>query len=402
MKPRDMLRIGDTSSLERVEFDPNYNFNSQILNDSHTAFTDAVDRLESMEVGSPEAEEAVEEAIAARDELAQQLFLLYEESGSANTFLSQLGDTNQSLFETVMGQQTNHGEQHLTERGAVPLEQSVLATVRNLEIAEEFAAAARDNAESVILFGSHAYGPFYSVQGEVPLSNGAERVKPSDIDLTVVVRDIDQLRTAIAGYVEAGLVDEFELERLTVFEHLHAEGLADMFSVRASYRDVEESLHFIPQELVGQITDLEPVSPRLVDRVGLDAIKDLRPNIPGNLRRHGHYPTGDLKGMAQFPLQPKLLKIHTAQRQEAGWLSDTPIGGPAKFGKTETYFLGVVPFFLLVTPRILYDREAATIRQIQQFRHNLAAIMDGDELRYLPRQEKMPPSAIAAVKKSLL
>lgn len=94
--------------------------------------------------------------------------------------------------------------------------------------------------------------------------------------------------------------------------------------------------------------------------------------------------------------------VYPSSGAQAGYITETTVGGKATIYGQETYFIGVIPFFLLIEPSILIDRGNMLSLEISRLREHIRKIMAGKMIDYIPRQERMSKSTLLAVKQSLL
>ncbi len=265
------------------------------------------------------------------------------------------------------------------------------ATINNLRVASRITKVASSNSEGILMSGSNAWGTFFAVrgnmQGKLNLwqeENVSKREGPSDIDLMIVYSKAEGLKAVVQDLVADGLASKKEIKRFDVFEKMR-EGQADIFSARMNVNEVEVSLHFVPSAIVERMSN-----PAYSQRI-ISYIRDFRPNTSGNVRREGSYKMYDLKGAKTFDFHPRLEEVKDPVTQATlGYISDSPLGGFVKVGKKQTYYMGILPFFLLVAPTILHDPNGslgdAHVRLRDQIRH----VMNGQPAINIPRQEDMP------------
>lgn len=279
----------------------------------------------------------------------------------------------------------------VSENEVSPIE-AIQATARNLAIVREFTSPVENLADGMLLSGTNAWGAFCAVRGDSNFEKGkGEPSRASDIDLLITSQSIDRLGDILQRYISLGLVDESESKRFLVFKDLYTSKKADMFSVRSNYGGVEESLHFIPMDVIDTICNLEPVADSSKSGFDLDFLNDFRTTIPGNVRKYGGYPTGDLKGLRveSFVPIPQEIK-YPGTNEVAGYITQNPVGGPKVVDGQQTYFMGVIPFFLTISPKLLIDKDNLLSRRITMLRSNIRTIMNDQEIQYIPRQERMP------------
>lgn len=281
--------------------------------------------------------------------------------------------------------------------------EAIRRSVENLKIIDEFASVGEQHASGLLVSGSNTWGRFYSVRGGVPRElqdvgiDQLDYKEFSDIDFLITAPDVEGLAQVIHDYVEAGLLGPNEVERFAIFKRLHEAGELDMFSVRAHTKGAEESIHFVPQDTLNKMASFERLSSQPRGEYGLDYIRDFR---PGN--RSVDYTIGELKGLTTTSFMPTSQEVHYGDREEvAGYCYDNPLGGVAEVDGEETYFMGIVPFFLLVTPTVYVDKEGLLSSRIEEYQGNVRAIMNGAEVKFIPRQERMPKYVLDKIKGEL-
>lgn len=362
--------------------------------------------------------ELITATLQQKERIASLALKIYQSCKSIEEFEEKMNVllTNPATLEDAMRMNTDDPlvgsyllPLSLTNETIPSATESIRATIENLKIIAEFADIGRKNSEGILLSGTNSWGPFYAVRGGLPRElreAGMDQLKFdefSDIDFLITIRTVEEMGKVVADYVSAELFDSKELNRFYVFKEMYLSGRADIFSVRTYHGGVEESIHFIPSSKMDQLCKMERVNPREPDEYGIDSFRDFRPNLPGNLARHGSYPTGDLKGLKIASFTPSIQEISYPEKTEpAGYLSETPIGGRATIEGQETYFIGVISFYLLVAPTILVDKENTLSLRIAELRNNIKSIMNGQPVKFIPRQDRMPQNILEEVKKSLL
>lgn len=285
--------------------------------------------------------------------------------------------------------------------------ESIDSTIKNLQVVAEFRDIVSKRAEAILLSGANAWGPFYAVSGGIPKSlveygfvqKGFRQF--SDIDLLVSCNSVEDFQAVIEDLVQAGLLVEDEIYRYSLFRQLYDDKRVDMFSVRAHYNDVEESIHFVPMHILKDISKMRNPRASLVNGRTIGIVKDFRSNVPGNVQKHGGYPTGSLHGRDMVLVQPEIEKVdYKDLRRDVGYISDLTVGGPDCIAGN-TYYVGVLTFFLLVTPSIVYDKTGQLWLITQQLRRNVIDIMGKNRPVYIPRQERMQPEVLFNVINSL-
>jgi hypothetical protein len=291
--------------------------------------------------------------------------------------------------------------QRRSEPGAI---ESIWSTLERLNIATAFARIGRNHTSSIVLSGSTAWGAFFATRNETPESlrqYGVQKVgyrSASDIDLLLTCSDIVEMEKLIDAYIDSGLLDHGEQNRFKIFQNLFTNGEAEVFSIRAHYREVEESIHILLDETLQSVVD-EAVGHR---KGNIQYIRDFRPNIPRSLSRDGGYQTHELvtgaSTMFSIDITPLTFPDTTTR---AGYLSQLPIGSSSCEKDQRYYYLSILSFFLLVAPVILHESHASMSQHIRAMRNRVATVLQGQLPAFIPRQERMPPKFLHYLKEEL-
>ncbi|MDP2946689.1 MAG: hypothetical protein Q8N88_01105, partial [Nanoarchaeota archaeon] len=283
-----------------------------------------------------------------------------------------------------------------------PIE-SIYSTYENLKIVARFLDIGKKHSNAILLAGANSWGIFHAVEGKIPsrlVELGLEQKKfeaMSDIDFLITCQDFDQLGIVLEDYIQEGLIDIRERVRLNLFKELLDSGQAEVFSVRAHYGGTEESIHFVFNKTISKV--IENSQER--DEEGVGFVRNFRPNIPGNLKKHGAYPTGDILGITKRMFDPQLKEVYGEDGKEVmGYLSRMTVGGFVKLNDQDSYFLGLLSCYLLTEPIILFDRDRTLHNDIVALRARIKVIL-GDKLpRFIPREERMASTVLQRIKES--
>lgn len=387
-----------------------YSLYQQVRDDLHT--------LELTEADAALQANALERTLNAKGQIARAAFALYANSGSTQEFMGKVEENLMSdpgFTEEAYRMGTDdamlgaylHPLSLLHDDIPSPVE-SICATARNLEIVRDFVRPVEGIATGMLMSGANAWGAFYAVKGGVPDVLKDEGVPQlpygeiSDIDLIVSADSIAELSLCVDSYVAAGLVEPRERERFAAYRKLYDRGEADVFSLRSYYREVEESIHFLPTEVVERICSMTGGRAH-VDSNGLryDIIRDFRPNIPGNVRRYGSYPLADVRGLRTTDFYPDLTEMQSHDGSILGYLSESAIGGPAEVDGENTYYMGVFSSFFAVDPVLLIDRGGWLSQMSAMLHNNISKILNGAEVRFIPRQGRMAVHSLARIRHML-
>lgn len=409
------------SALTAMHYRPDID-TSITFGESYAQYQDTRDRLHTLELTSgtePVLQEAaLAETLRAKASVAKAAISLYNQSASTAEFLQKVEDGFLSSPHFAEEGYRMGTDDAMLGAYLLPLSQlrddipspieSIQATAKNLAIVDTFKASAEEVADGMLLTGANAWGGFYAVQGGIPEALRHEGISQlpygeiSDIDLLATADTVDELGQCVEKLIGDGLVEPTEKDRFTVFTQLHAQGEADIFSLRSHYGHVEQSIHFLTNEIVTQICLMTP--PR-VHTAGADLqygiIRDFRPNMPGNVKKYGSYPMGDLKGLQEVSFSPNIRKITSERGRTLGYLSENTVGGPATVVKEVTYYMGVLAFFMAVDPVILLDKTGKLENGSRVLQQRIATILQGAKPRFIPRQERMPEHALDRIQRML-
>jgi hypothetical protein len=285
-----------------------------------------------------------------------------------------------------------------------PIE-AIYSTYENLRIIGEFLEVGERHSDAILLSGTNAWGAFHAVKGKIPsqlVDIGVEQrdySEMSDIDFLITARNIEELEIVFRDYIEAGLIDQDEIKRLDAFKDLLQSDGVEVFSVRSHYKGVEESIHFMLEDTITKISNTS--EERNEDGIGF--VRTLRPNIPGNVKEHGGYLTGDLLNLTKkvFDLHLELLADKMSEKS-LGYISRMPTGGFTEVDGRKTYSIGLLSFYLLIAPTILFDRNGRMHDATNQLKERVKTILGGSLPAYVPREERMDPRVLQQIKESFI
>jgi hypothetical protein len=359
-----------------------------------------------------------QEALRAAGVVARAAITLYNQSASTTEFLQHVRDELLSSSHFAEEGHRMGTDDAMLGAYLLPLSQlrddipspieAIYATANNLAIVDKFKTSVEEAADGMLLTGAHAWGGFYAVRGGVPEILRYEGVPQlpygeiSDIDLLVTADTVETLGQCVEKFISDGLVEPNERDRFMIFTQLHAQGEADIFSLRSHYDHVEQSIHFVTKEVITQICSMTPArihTARADFQYGI--IRDFRPNIPGNIKKHGSYPLGDLKGLQKVSFSPRIREITSEDGIILGYLSETTVGGPATVAREATYYIGVLAFFMAIDPVILFDKTGELKSSCSALQQGIAAILQGAKPRFIPRQERMSEHALDRIQRML-
>lgn len=373
-------------TVKKVEFHPlvYQSYGYSFIGSEHSQIRDP-DKLRNLYISCLRLErrnpnQNAEELCQARENLASNLIQMYLESDSLNAFsreLSYLLSTSESLSE-INDMPSNTRE-------------TLRATVRNLQTASWIADEAEQYVSGVLLSGSNAWGPFYAVrgniQGRLPLGEdlNPKKKEPSDLDILINFNNLEDLQDLINGFNKKGLLSDNEKSRFLAFQRLYPDSL-DMLSSRTTYNDTQISLHFVPPKLLSRMANPK----RGIKKSGkeLDFALDFRPNTPWNTEKGKGYPIYGIKGGKPVYFRPEIQSLEI-EGKKLGYISKTPLGGFLPEKRQPTYFIGILSFFLLVSPAILVDKEEKLIEAHRQLLDNIRMSMNGTPANYIVREDEM-------------
>ncbi|GEM_PF-1724083 len=254
-------------------------------------------------------------------------------------------------------------------------------TKRNKEVIQRFIDSVRDRADGVLLSGSNAWGADYAV------------TEKSDIDLLVLAKDIQGMKKIIDCYISNKLLVPREQERFEAFSALYEEGRVEQFSVIADYKGVPVSIDFFTTKTLQWISFLTSKNTVLLNGVRVRVVSELRTNPP---KAFG-YSLDDLQSSKKLTYHPVFEEIKSQKGNVCGYLAQTAVDASDE----HTYYLGVMSFFLCVSPVVLLDKNGELQRAIRDLRTNISILLKGEVPRHVTREERMSEQVLEEVKNAL-
>ena len=277
---------------------------------------------------------------------------------------------------------------------------SIWATLENLKIISEFAECSKDHANGMLCSGTNAFGAFYAVRGKTPQILINLGIKPdlydsfSDIDLLISCENIHSMESLMERYVDNRLFENREKIRFMIFKKLFMENRADMFSVRAHHKGTEESIHFVFDSTLSEIANFAEKH----KKNGMGFIADFRPNMP-KLTENGEYPiTNTISGPDSF--KTEIVEIKSSE-ETSGFLWQMPANGISENEGESQYKMGILAFFLLISPIILIDKNGVISSNLERLLRNVRGIIHKDKLVHFARRDKMALEIRTKVEKLL-
>jgi hypothetical protein len=151
------------------------------------------------------------------------------------------------------------------------------------------------------------------------------------------------------------------------------------------------SVHFTPEDVAAQIATLRQINAAGED---IDYVRDFTRPTQEQLNNLGVYPTGDLKWLEERHFRPRLTEVALGEGKDIGYVADLTVGGKATVNREDTYYVGFMAFLMLVAPAVLADQSDKLQSQIDLLRNNVKQIMKGEEVKFLPRQNRMATSTL--------
>ncbi len=349
-----------------------------------------------------------EEMNKSREDIFKATFTLYEVSASMAEFKAHFENVLKVLSNSQSEQEVNdyitsafiYPYSITKNRSHSPIE-AIYATCNNIEIINEFFDASQKNTDSILLSGSSAWGPFYAVSGKLPesiVSLGMEQrglKEMSDVDFLMVLNDINQMERLVDSLIDKKLLNETEKQRFKKFKMLYEGNSAEVFSIRGNYKGTEESLHLLLGSSLERIA--YSLEEKTVDQLGY--LKDFRPDLGSSL--HGGYPIKDLLGLTSITFVPSIYQVKEGDI-ELGYISQISTGGFTDIKGHKTYLIGILGFFLLITPVVLHDKDSNLSKNIMVLKNNVREVLNNQEPVYIPREERMPSVVLHAIKSDLI
>jgi predicted nucleotidyltransferase len=261
-------------------------------------------------------------------------------------------------------------------------------TKKHLRIVENFVNATKEFASIILLTGSTAWGAYHAI------------TPSSDIDLVVIYSDAATLQKIIQKYIDTRLVPFTENERFEKFKEIQNKYKVCQFSLIVVHENIPVSIDFISEDAIKMICNMEPLNQNKLRSDSLDidirTIKEFRSNRP----RISGYTLDDLGSTNKIIYSPKYTEVKSKDDRGLGYLSETLIDGQATDKDSKKYYLGVISFFLTISPKILSDRNGKLQILIDLFRSKIAQIISGKTVNNITRQERMTEETIKKIKES--
>lgn len=358
-----------------------------------------------------EADELLIKEVETKERLAEVVISIYSQSHSLLEFEQTLKETlaqsgNVAIEEIdsyILGSYMYPPSLKKTDTHS-PIE-SIWATLENLKIVSELEEVGRDTVHGMILSGSMSREPFSGVRGKTPpalVALGAQERdfhSFSDIDMLMSFENFSAIKKGISDFVKAGILKEDENKRVELFEHFYKEGKADILSIRAHYKGVEESFHVLLNKTVESIAQAR----EKYHYNGIGYVRDFRPNIPRSLEKKGYYLAFDLIGgeEVRFPIHLEEVKDPNDNRV-AGYITHIPTGGVLHNGNEDRYLIGILSYFLLVAPVVLVDKDSFISSNIESLQKKVRSTLNGRMPLLLPYQQRMSKTTLERLKASFV
>ncbi len=272
----------------------------------------------------------------------------------------------------------------------VGTKEAIQITKKHFDIIEKFTKIAEDIVQGMLLTGSTAWGAYNAV------------TPSSDIDLLFIATDIEILKKVIERYIQAGLISSFEKDRFLKFEILTRKYPVSQFSIITHYQGVPVSLDFLTENSLEAICGLRPIG--IVELktdatvINVRTIKELRSNLP----KTSGYSLDNLTKEEKIIYHPKFEIIKNNKEKILGYLSDTLIDGQTTEQDPPVYFLGVMAFFLAISPIILFDKNKKIQQSLDSIQKSIGCLLNNKLPEYITRQERMLPVILKKIKESLV
>lgn len=257
---------------------------------------------------------------------------------------------------------------------------SLAVTERNQNIIDTFISGIQAYITSSLLSGSNAWGRGYALTSN------------SDIDLLFVTKDTTSIKQIIKIWHSRQLVTLQERDRSIVFEKLYNTNIANTFSVKTNYKNVDVSIDFMLEKEVSIITGLKPLYGVKVatdsEIVRLRTLREFRTNQPKN----DGYTVDDLTSQQKLIYHPKFTELKS-NGHILGYIADTLVDGISD----NSYFMGVYSFFLCVEPNILTDRNKFLESHVIKLQKNVSKQLTKPVVN-ITRQERMSFEVLERIK----
>lgn len=379
-----------------------------IFRRAYSEYADSRDALHEIEQSRPAPQIALNAIRSAREDVAEAASFLQRNTQNTDEllhFVRQATLLDTTATETLVASDAFEREyatpvSRYDTSLPSPIE-AIVATTENTEIAQKFADTAKDSLTGLLLSGSTAWGAYFAPRGDKHLRPDRKEGDRSDTDMIAVAKDIEAIGTTIEKYVAEGLVDPEERERFAVFEHLHATQEAEVYSLRATYQDGEQSIHFMTEDTIASVSEAFAHRTREHDGKDIHILLDFRPNLPMNPIRNGKgYSIHDLKGLYNGYYMPSPIEI--AQGEKAmGYVTDSPVGSIISENGELTYSMGLMDFFMAITPKIVLDSDGKMKHWVEMLQRTIARVQDGVTPTQIPRAKRMPRNTIHRIQEEL-
>ncbi len=362
---------------------------------------------------NPDDLDLIETANKTREQLAIRVMGIYQDSSDIKEFEHKL----RQLIPEAAGINPDEFEQYIAAASVYPFilseedehipspMEAIWTTCENLKIIGLIAEECKPYSSGILVSGSYAHGPFYSVKGGTPRSLVDMGMEPkkysefSDIDFLMTFATLDQMRDMVLHLIDIGILESKEKVRMEYFEQLNQSGKAEVFSIRSHYNNVEQSYHLMLDLSLNKIISFDEPKD---EESGLGYLADFRENMPKTVDSAGNYSFRDMLDRVTVDFDPK--PVSAGIDSGIGYLSKIPVGGVVRFDNRgqarQSYVIGILGFFLQVCPAVLHDRDGHLNKGILQMREGIKSVLGDENPSYINRQNKMLPHILEKVKKS--
>lgn len=381
------------------------------LQRAYRGYVEQRDDLHQIERIAPAPPQALDNVQNRKEEVARAARFLQEQTPDSDTLMrylrqaTLLGPATLDLDPTIAACDPMKRE-HMTpvslHDASIPSPvEAIVATIENREVAQIFAEASQDLLTGILLSGSSAWGEYYAPRGDRHLRPDRCEGERSDVDLIAIAKDVDAIGATIDAYIRKGLIDPSEQRRFETFAGLYAKDVADIFSVRAHYDNGEQSIHFLTEDTMEDISAVKTIRANDQGAHRVNLVHDFRPNLPANPGKNGlGYTLDDLKGMHNGHYMPTPKAILDGS-EAVGYLSDSPVGSVIFKNGESTYLLGLMDFFIAIKPNIILDTHGRIENWVTTLQRNIAGIQQGVTPVQIPRQKRMPKDILHEIQEEL-
>ena len=348
------------------------------------------------------------ELVDAKEKLALLFIKIYNLSPN----LSQFEETVRKIIAEYVIKFNKDPEEYLRDATLFPGSlkdsnirspiESLVASIENLKRIGRLAEISEPYLDGLVIGGSMAYGPFFSVKSDrkillseefgINIESGGE---VSDIDGLMLLENFHNLPNLIDGLIKSGLCSPEELRRSEKFLELWKNGQADIFSYRYTGNGVEESFHILDGITLGKILDNHK---HIANKVG--HLKDFRPNIPSKSPR-GYYRLIGMRTGKEIKFPISIEEISDKLELPIGYISDTPTGGFMDINGIIDYYPSVLTHILLMSPIIPSDRHNKLDGIINNLATEINSRIDLGDTINIYRHQRMPKNLLKEVAKSI-